>query len=74
MWYLIVSIPDLCTITYFHCFHSVYHEDGISVLGTDRRQKEPYQENMGDEEEFSNPHSVAAVMVTCAIAINRDWV
>ena len=19
MWYLIVSIPDLCTLTYFHC-------------------------------------------------------
>ena len=22
VWYLIVSIPDLCTITYFHCFLS----------------------------------------------------
>ena len=21
MWYLIVSIPDLCTITYFFCMH-----------------------------------------------------
>ena len=27
-------------------------EDGISVLGTDRSQKEPYQENIGDEEGF----------------------
>ena len=44
---------------------TVYHKDGISVLGTDRCQKEPYQENMGDEEEFSNPHSVEAVMATC---------
>ena len=23
MWYLIVSIPDLCTITYFHQFHLI---------------------------------------------------
>ena len=30
----------------------MYHEDGIVVLGTDRSQKEPYQENMGDDEEF----------------------
>ena len=28
------------------------HEDEISVLGTDRSQKEPYQENFGDEEGF----------------------
>ena len=28
------------------------HEDSISVLGTERSQKEPYQENMGDEEGF----------------------
>ena len=34
-----------------HCLYNVYH-DGISVLGTDRSQKEPHQENMGDEEEF----------------------
>ena len=27
-------------------------KDGISVFGTDRSQKEPYQENMGDEEGF----------------------
>ena len=49
--YLIVSIPDLCPLTYFHCFHTVYHEDWISVLGTDRRQ-DLYQENIGDEEGF----------------------
>ena len=30
----------------------MYHGDGISVLGTDRSQKEPYQENMGNEEVF----------------------
>ena len=35
-----------------YCFHTVYHEDGISVLGTDSSQKEPYQENKGDEEGF----------------------
>ena len=35
-----------------HCFHTVYREDGISVLGTDRSQKKQYQENMGDEEGF----------------------
>ena len=28
------------------------HEDEISVLGTDRSQKEPYQENFGDEGGF----------------------
>ena len=32
--------------------HTVFHEDEISVLGTDRSQKEPYQENMGDKERF----------------------
>ena len=37
-----------------HCFHTVYHEDGISVLGIDRSQKESYdyQENMGEEKGF----------------------
>ena len=30
----------------------MYHEDGISVLGTDRSKKEPYQENMRVEEGF----------------------
>ena len=30
-----------------HCFHTVYHEGGISVLGTDRSPKEQYQENIG---------------------------
>ena len=30
----------------------MYHEDGISVLGTDKSQNEPYQENSGDEEVF----------------------
>ena len=30
----------------------MYHEDVISVLGTNRSQKEPCQENMGDEEWF----------------------
>ena len=40
----------------------MYHEDGNSVLGTDRSQIEPYQENMGDEEVISNPHSVTVVM------------
>ena len=33
-------------------YHSVYHEYGILVLGTDRSQKEPYQENIVDEEGF----------------------
>ena len=33
-----------------HCPHTVYHEDGTSVLGTAISQKEPYQENIGDEE------------------------
>ena len=28
----------------------MYHDDGISVLRTDRSQKEPYQENIGYEE------------------------
>ena len=51
VWYLIASIPDLCLLSYFHCFHTVYHDDGISVLGTERRQQ-PYQENIGDEEGF----------------------
>ena len=35
-----------------HCFHTVYHEDGSSVLGTDRSRQEHYQENVGDEEGF----------------------
>ena len=36
-----------------HCSHTVCHKDGISVLGTDKsRQKEPYQEDIGDEEGF----------------------
>ena len=43
----------------------MFHEDGISVLGTDSRQKEPCQENMRDEEGFLNPHSVAAIMAIC---------
>ena len=30
----------------------MYHEDGISVLVTDKSQKERYQENMDDEEGF----------------------
>ena len=25
MWYLIVSIPDLCTITYFYSHCNIYH-------------------------------------------------
>ena len=29
-----------------------YHEDEISVLGTDRSQEESYKENMGGEEGF----------------------
>ena len=45
----------------------MYHEDGNSVLGTDRSQIEPYQENMWDEEVISNPHSVAVVMATCHV-------
>ena len=31
-----------------HCFHTVYHEDRNSVLGTDRSE----QENVGDEKGF----------------------
>ena len=41
-----------------HCFHTVYHGDGISVLGTDGSQKEPYKENIGHYGEWgriSNP-------------------
>ena len=34
--------------------YTVYHKGGISVWGTDRSQKEPYQENMGGEESFQN--------------------
>ena len=30
MWYLIVSIPDLCTLTYFN--NVIYHEGNISRL------------------------------------------
>ena len=30
----------------------MHHEDGISVLGTNKSQKEPYQVHMADEEEF----------------------
>ena len=35
-----------------HCFHTVYLEYGISVLGTETRQKESYPENMGVEKGF----------------------
>ena len=50
-----------------HCFHTVYHEDGISFLRTKRNQKEPYQENMKDEERFQiNIQSQHAwQLVTC---------
>ena len=57
----------LMPLWHFHCFHAVYHEDGISVLGTDRSQKEPYQENLWDEGIISNPHSVAGVIATCGV-------
>ena len=30
----------------------MYHEDVISVLGTDRSQREQYQANNGDDEGF----------------------
>ena len=33
MWYLIVSIPDLCTLTYFDCFGCASHWLWIKVLG-----------------------------------------
>ena len=42
---------------YFHCFNTVNHEDGISILGTDRSQKEPYQENMGVRKDFKSTFS-----------------
>ena len=45
-----------------HCFHTVYHEGGISVLGTDRSQKEPYK--IWGWGRISTPHSIAAVMAT----------
>ena len=46
--------PNYCLLPQWllHCFHTVHLEDGISVLRTERSQKEPYQENMGDEEGF----------------------
>ena len=46
--------PSTCLLPLrrLHCFHTMYHEDGISVLRTDRSQKEPHQKNMGDEEGF----------------------
>ena len=37
--------------------HRPYNEDEISVFGTDRRQKEPYQENMGMREDFKSTFS-----------------
>ena len=30
MWYLIVSIPDLCTLTYFKYYNFVFHTDSIT--------------------------------------------
>ena len=47
----------------------MYHEDGISISGTYRSQKEPYQENCGGGGggRISNPHSVEAVIATCGV-------
>ena len=40
----------------------------MSVLGTDKSQKEPYQENMGDEKAFNiHIQSQAVVMATCDV-------
>ena len=42
-----------CTYIFFKIFfHTVYHEDGISVLGTNRSHLESNQESMGNEEGF----------------------
>ena len=32
VWYLIVSIPDLCTFTYFHCGHIFFLQNFTSIL------------------------------------------
>ena len=44
------SLTDSMTPSLLPYF--LYHKDGISGLGTDRSQNEPYQENMGGEEIF----------------------
>ena len=51
-FFLVPQSTRLLSLWRPHCFHTMYHEDGISVLGTDKSQKEPYQEKMGDEEGF----------------------
>ena len=55
-------------LVYCHSFHTVYQEDGILVCGTDRSQKESYQENMGDEEGFQI-HIQSRQLVTCGLGI-----
>ena len=42
----------LLPIWRLHCFHTAYHVDGKSVLGTNESQKETYQENMGMRKDF----------------------
>ena len=49
--------PQVLVYCLFDAFNTLYHEDGISVLGTDRSQKEPYQESMGMRKNFKSTFS-----------------
>ena len=46
VWYLIVSIPDLCTITYFHRYSSRLENDPLPVTNL------AYQEPENDPKNF----------------------
>ena len=51
VWYLIVSIPDLCTLTYFYLF-SLLHNVLIEFNNTWTKCKSPYEINPSERHNF----------------------